>query len=85
MQAGRGGGLTEQFASAESMFGAKTNEFMVKTTTVLAALFLITSVSLAYLSARKEQSLIPEKILNQKPLTTITIPMNATAPASESQ
>jgi len=39
MQSGRGGGLTEAFASAESMFGAKTNEMMVKLTAVLAMLF----------------------------------------------
>ena len=59
MQSGRGGGLTEGFASAESMFGAKTNEFMVRATTILTCVFLITSVTLARLSSKKEQSLIP--------------------------
>ena len=39
MQAGRGGGLTEQFASAESVFGAQTNKFMVRLTSILAAIF----------------------------------------------
>lgn len=75
MQSGRGGGLTEQFSSAESMFGTKTNEFMVRTTSVLAALFLVSSILLAYFSAKKDQSLIPERIINQKPLETITIPI----------
>ena len=40
MQAGRGGGLTETFQSAESMFGTQTNVFMVRFTTILAVIFL---------------------------------------------
>ena len=62
MQSGRGGGLTEGFASAESMFGAKTNSFLVKTTSVLAAFYLITCLSLAFMSSKKEKSLMPQKI-----------------------
>jgi len=62
MQSGRGGGLTESFASAESMFGAKTNSFMVKTTTALAVVFFITSLSLAFMSSKKERSLMPNKV-----------------------
>lgn len=58
MQSGRGGGLTESFSSAESMFGAKTDAVMVKATTVLAFVFLITSLSLAFLSAQKDKSLL---------------------------
>ena len=58
MQSGRGGGLTDTFAAAESMFGAKTNEFMVKVTTVLAVLFLASSLNLAYFSAKKDRSLM---------------------------
>ena len=60
MQSGRGGGLTEGFASAESMFGAKTNEFMVKATALFTTLFFITSLSLAYLSSKKERSLMSD-------------------------
>lgn len=58
MQSGRGGGLTETFASAESVFGAKTNSLMVRATTVLASMFLVTCLTLAYLSSRKERSLM---------------------------
>lgn len=61
MQAGRGGGLTESFASAESMFGAQTNEFMIKATTALSVVFLITCLGIAVLSAKKEQSLMAGK------------------------
>lgn len=67
MQSGRGGGLTEGFASAESMFGAKTNEFMIRTTVVLSSVFLVTCLVLARLSAQKEKSLIPETVTSQEP------------------
>ena len=55
MQSGRGGGLTEGFAPAESMFGVKTNEFLIKGTTLLAVFFLnyILNVSCASLSKRE--------------------------------
>jgi preprotein translocase subunit SecG len=68
MQSGRGGGLTEAFASAESVFGTKTNIFMVRATMTLACVFLVTSLVLAHLSARKKSSLIPETMTTQ-PLT----------------
>lgn len=83
MQSGRGGGLTEGFASAESMFGAKTNAFMVKTTTVLTVIFIVTSLTLAFYSAQRDKSLMsgmaapgrkmstsPEKIKNSVKTTT---------------
>ena len=66
MQSGRGGGLTENFASAESVFGAKTNSFMVRATAVLASLFLVTCIFLTYLSSRKDRSLMSEKSLMKK-------------------
>lgn len=58
MQSGRGGGLTEAFAAAESMFGAKTSAVLVKATAFLTAGFLLTSVSLAFLSSQKDKSLV---------------------------
>lgn len=58
MQSGKGGGLTEGFASAESMLGAQTNTFMVKLTGVFATLFVVTSLSLAFLSTKKDSSLM---------------------------
>jgi len=70
MQSGRGGGLTESFASAESMFGAKTNEFMIKATTVFASLFLITCLGLAVYSSQKGKSLMSSTVASE----TQTIP-----------
>jgi len=59
------GGLTESFASAESMFGAKTNEFMIKATTVFASLFLLTCLGLAIVSSQKGKSLMSNKVAPQ--------------------
>lgn len=69
MQSGRGGGLTDGFGAAESMFGAKTNVVLVKATTVLAFIFLLTSVSLAYLSAQRDRSLLERLPQEARPQT----------------
>lgn len=65
MQAGRKGGLTEAFASTESMLGTKTNEFMVTATTIFCVLFFVTSLGLAILSSQKGKSLMTDA--NVKP------------------
>ena len=70
MQAGRGGGLTETFQSAESMFGTQTNTFMVRTTTILAIIFFSTSMILAFNSSRVDKSLMA----NKKLLSTVSKP-----------
>ena len=67
MQAGRGGGLAESFSSAESMFGTQTNAFMVRTSTVLAAIFIGTSLVLAVYGAKGEKSLMANKKLLPPP------------------
>jgi preprotein translocase subunit SecG len=66
MQSGRGGGLTETFAGAESIFGTKTSSFLVKSTTVLAVIFLFTSISLALLSTQRSRSLIENEFRTQQ-------------------
>jgi preprotein translocase subunit SecG len=63
MQAGRGGGLTETFQSAESMFGTQTNSFMVRLTTIFAIIFLSTSLILAFNSSKGDKSLMANKKL----------------------
>src|SRR5476651_682346 len=63
MQAGRGGGLTETFQSAESMFGTQTNVFMVRLSTTLAVIFLSTSLILAFNSSKGDHSLMANKKL----------------------
>ena len=80
MQAGRGGGLTETFQSAESMFGTQTNVFMVRFTTILAIIFLSTSLILAFNSSKGDKSLMA----NKKLLATVPVPAEETK-AKESE
>ena len=58
IQQGRGGGLIDSFSSAESIFGTKTNTFLVKSTSVLATAFFLTCLTLAFLSLQKGKSLL---------------------------
>ena len=81
MQAGRGGGLTETFQSAESMFGTQTNVFMVRLTTTFAVIFLSTSLILAFNSSKVAQSLMA----NKKLLATIPKQESAAPKAEDSE
>tara|TARA_B100000315_G_C14371140_1_gene493003 strand:- start:145 stop:513 length:369 start_codon:yes stop_codon:yes gene_type:complete len=58
IQRGRSGGLVEALGGVESIFGTKTNSFFVKATVVLAIMFFLTSISLAYLSKEQGKSLM---------------------------
>jgi preprotein translocase subunit SecG len=75
MQAGRGGGLAESFASAESMFGTQANKFMVRVSTVLAMIFFCTSMILAINGVKGQRSLMQKAKL---PVMT-----NSQMPAAE--
>ena len=61
MQRGRGGGLVEALAGAESLFGTKTSSFLVRATTTLAVIFFITSMSLAFLSKQRGKSVFEKE------------------------
>jgi len=74
MQAGRGGGLTETFQSAESMFGTQTNVFMVRLTTILAVIFLSTSLILAFNSSKVNKSLMANKRLLSTAAKSAAVP-----------
>ena len=60
LQAGRGGGLAGLFGGggAESVLGTRANTFMTKATGACAAIFILTSMSLAILSAHRGKSLM---------------------------
>jgi len=75
IQRGRGGGLVESFSGMESMFGTKTSQFLTRTTTILATLFLFTSISLALLSARQSRSLIKEEGVAEKQPVESVLPI----------
>lgn len=60
LQPGRGGGLGSAFGGAgQQVFGGRgAGNFMTKLTWASAALFIVTSVSLAFLASSGDRSLI---------------------------
>ncbi len=76
IQRGRSGGLVEALGGVESIFGTKTSAFIVKMTVLLAILFFVTSISLAYLSKQKGKSLMG----NYTEPQAITEPVSETIP-----
>lgn len=83
MQSGRGGGLTETFSGVESIFGTKTNTFLTRGTAILAVIFLLTSLSLTYLSKKKGESLLQNEISSKSPSKTIATPLAETKTVPE--
>ncbi|MDP1853699.1 MAG: preprotein translocase subunit SecG [Candidatus Omnitrophota bacterium] len=71
IQSGRGGGLTENFSSMESLFGTRTNSFLTRATAVLATLFITTCLLLTLMSTKRSRSLIQE--LPQKAVESVSV------------
>jgi len=82
VQRGRSGGLVEALGGVESIFGTKTSAFFVKLTVVLAIMFFVTSVSLAYLSKERGKSLLDrykDKPAKQEAIPTANQPVQGTS------
>jgi len=64
LQPAEGGGLSEAFGGGQvqTILGTKTTSFLVKTTAVLAAIFLSICLILAAVSGRKEKSLLEKQM-----------------------
>lgn len=58
IQSGRGGGLIETFSGVESIFGPKTSIFLTRLTVILATIFIITCLTLTFLSKERAKSLM---------------------------
>jgi preprotein translocase subunit SecG len=59
LQAGRGGGVAETFGgSAQSILGTRGVAFLTRATTACATIFMLTSLTLAILSAQRGRSLM---------------------------
>ncbi len=87
MQSGRGGGLVESFSAAETLFGGKTNIYMVRITIVLGALFLILALSLNYFVVQRSKSvmerLFKKRTVSHAPVRVLpktNLPVNRSAP-----
>lgn len=68
LQAGKGGGLSGAFGSgmgSETLFGARTGDVLTKATAVMATIFILTSLGMAYMSVRSG-SRVSEKIRQEQ-------------------
>ncbi len=94
LQAGRGGGLADMFGGgSQSILGTRASTFLTKATTVCAVLFLLTSLTLALMSAKQGRSLMEGAASRRAPVTTTkpvtpnptTPPSAASTPAASSE
>ena len=82
MQHGKGADMGAAFGSGASgsLFGASGSaNFLSRTTAVLATVFFITSLSLAYLASQAPKA--PSSIMEGVPVPAKTVPDEAPAPA----
>jgi len=63
LQAGRGGGLADSFGGSQmqSLFGTKSTSVLTRLTTICAATFMLTCLTLAIVSSYRSKSLM-EKV-----------------------
>lgn len=78
LQAGRGGGLADAFGggAAQSIMGTRGTAYLTRATSVCAALFMLTSLSLAILSVQRGRSLMRE-------VAPVVVPVRQQAPEEE--
>ena len=83
LQAGRGGGLTEMFGgggeTAQSVLGTQAPAILKKATTVSAIVFLLTSLILGMVAARRGRSLFERMQLPAAPVA----PGQGVSPAAQ--
>ena len=81
LQAGRGGGLAEAFGGdTQSLLGTQAPVVLKKATTISAIAFLVTSLLLGMITARKGRSLFQGQML---PPAAQSVPQSSTVPAPE--
>jgi preprotein translocase subunit SecG len=67
-------------SSAESIFGTKTNTFLVKSTSVLAVVFFFTCLSLAFMSIQHNKSILSTSKYSPKKTAPVKEAPKTTAP-----
>lgn len=75
LQAGRGGGLADSFGGSQmqNLFGTKSATVLTRLTAICAIGFIVTCLSLAYISSHRARSI----------LDSVRIPQSQAAPAAQ--
>lgn len=69
IQSGKGEGLADVFGGGSSqttIFGSRTGNFLTKATTASAIIFMITCLSLAFMSKQKGASVITQELIKKQ-------------------
>jgi preprotein translocase subunit SecG len=79
IQSGKGEGLSDVFGGGSSqttIFGTRTGNFLTKATTASAIIFMITCLSLAFLSKRSGNSVITQELMKKQAVEKVQKLMN---------
>ncbi|MBU1044119.1 MAG: preprotein translocase subunit SecG [Candidatus Omnitrophica bacterium] len=79
IQSGKGEGLSDVFGGGSSqttIFGTRTGNFLTKATTASAIIFMITCLSLAFLSKRSGNSVITQELMKKQAVEKVQKIMN---------
>jgi preprotein translocase subunit SecG len=82
IQSGRGAATANIFGgarAAENVFGASTPSILNRITTILAAMFIITSISLTIFAGNNQRSVIKRSIKTPASAQEFPAPVNPTA------
>lgn len=82
LQAGRGGGVADMGGTSQSMLGTRGATMLTRATAACAVIFLLTSLSLAVLSAQRGRSLMEGARPIKAPIETLPAPATQEAPAA---
>jgi len=69
IQSSKGEGLSDVFGGGSSqttIFGTRAGNFLTKATTFAAIMFMVTSISLTFLSKRRAGSVVQQQLIKQQ-------------------
>ncbi len=69
IQSGKGEGLSDVFGGGSSqttIFGTRTGNFLTKATTGSAIIFMVTCLSLAFLSRKHGESVVTQELMKKQ-------------------
>lgn len=79
IQSGKGEGLSDVFGGGSSqttIFGTRTGNFLTKATTASAIIFMITCLSLAFISKKAGNSVITQELIKKQAVEKVEKIMN---------
>jgi preprotein translocase subunit SecG len=79
IQSGKGEGLSDVFGGGSSqttIFGTRTGNFLTKATTASAIIFMITCLSLAFISKKAGNSVITQELIKKQAIEKVEKIMN---------